>query len=125
MNNVLTRRGAVVLRWLRRWYDRSFSGTEPALCQMSLLVTAMIVGLELNATYWPGLPGGVLFILGTLAILELVLFLARWILRRTLGHGLGWLMSLLALYYALARTVRRGAGEGWTWRVYFFAAVDF
>ena len=123
MNNVLTRRGAVVLRWLRRWYDRSFSGTEPALCQMSLLVTAMIVGLELNATYWPGLPSGVLFILGTLAILELVLFLARWILRRTLGHGLGWLMSLLALYYALARTVRRGAGEGWTWRVYFFAAV--
>lgn len=123
MNNVLTRRGAVVLRWLRRWYDRSFSGTEPALCQMSLLVTAMIVGLELNATYWPGLPGGVLFILGTLAILELVLFLARWILRRTLGHGLGWLMSLLTLYYALARTVRRGAGEGWTWRVYFFAAV--
>ena len=123
MNNVLTRRFAAVLRWLRRWYDRSFSSTEPALCQMALVVTALIVGLELNATYWPGLPGGILFILGALAIMELVLFLARWLLRRTLGHGLGWLMGLLALYYALARTVRRGAGEGWTWRVYFFAAV--
>ena len=122
MNDVLTRRVGAVGRGLGRWYGRSFAGAEPALCQMALAVTALIVGLELNATYWPGLPGGALFTLGALAILELALFLARWILRRTLGHSLGWLMSLLALYYALARTVRRGAGEGWTWRVYLFAA---
>ena len=101
MNNVLTRRGAVVLRWLRRWYDRSFSGTEPALCQMSLLVTAMIVGLELNATYWPGLPGGVLFILGTLAILELVLFLQLNLILLFVSLNLILILHLLGHNYQL------------------------
>ena len=123
MNNVLTRRSAAVVRVLRRWFDRNFSQTEPALCQMSLLVSALIVGLELNATYWPGPLGAALFVLGTLVIMEAALWLARWFLRKVLGHGLGWLMSLLLLCYTVARTVRRGAGEGWTWRVYLFSAV--
>ena len=123
MNNVLTRRFGAISRALGRWFARSFSGTEPALCQMALCVSAALVGLELNATYWPGLPGGVLFILGALAIMELVLLLARWVLRKVLGHGLGWLMGLVLLYYMIARNVRRGAGEGWSWRVYLFAAV--
>ena len=123
MNNVLTRRSAAVVRVLCRWFDRSFSQTEPALCQMSLLVSALIVGLELNATYWPGPLGAALFVLGTLVIMEAALWLARWFLRKVLGHGLGWLMSLLLLCYTVARTVRRGAGEGWTWRVYLFSAV--
>ena len=123
MNNVLTRRSIAAAQSLRRWFIRSFSGTEPALCQMSLLLSALIVGLELNATYWPGIPGGTLFVLGTLAVMELALWLIRWALRKTLGHGLGWAISLAALSYAIARTVRRGAGEGWTWRIYLFSAV--
>lgn len=123
MNNVLTRRGTAAVQTLRRWFARSFSKTEPALCQMSLLVSALIVGLELNATYWPGLLGGTLFVLGTLVVMEAVLWLVRWVLRRTLGHGLGWAISFAALTYAVARTVRRGAGEGWTWRVCLFSAV--
>lgn len=123
MNNVLTRRFGAASRALGRWFSRSFSGTEPALCQMALIIGAVLVGLELNATYWPGLPGGILFALGTLVVMELALFLARWVLRKTLGHSLGWLMSLFLLYYVIARNVRRGAGEGWTWRVYFFSAL--
>lgn len=123
MNNVLTRRFGAASRALGRWFARSFSGTEPALCQMALIIGAVLVGLELNATYWPGLPGGILFALGTLVVMELALFLARWVLRKTLGHSLGWLMSLFLLYYVIARNVRRGAGEGWTWRVYFFSAL--
>ena len=123
MNNVLTRRLGAVPRALGRWFVRGFSGTESALCQMALFISALLVGLECNATYWPGLPGAVLFPLGVLAVMELALGLARWVLRRTLGHGLGWLMSLALLYYGIARNVRRGAGEGWTWRVYLFSAL--
>ena len=123
MNNVLTRRFGAASRALGRWFARSFSGTETALCQMALFISAALVGLELNATYWPGLPGGMLFILGALAAMELVLLLARWALRKALGHGLGWLMGLALLYYVIVRNVRRGAGEGWSWRVYLFAAV--
>ena len=108
---------------ISRWLVRNFSQTEPALCQMALLISAVLVGLELNATYWPGLPGAALFTLGALAVMELALLLARWVLKKALGHGLSWLLCLLALYYVLARTVRRGAGEGWTWRVYLFSAV--
>ena len=123
MNNVLTRRFGAASRALGRWFARSFSGTETALCQMALFISAALVGLELNATYWPGLPGGMLFILGALAAMELVLLLAQWALRKALGHGLGWLMGLALLYYVIVRNVRRGAGEGWSWRVYLFAAV--
>ena len=60
MNNVLTRRLGAVPRALGRWFVRGFSGTESALCQMALFISALLVGLECNATYWPGLPGAVL-----------------------------------------------------------------
>ena len=123
MDDVRTRRLGAIPQALGRWFVRSFSGTEPALCQMALFISAALVGLELNATYWPGLPGGILFALGTLTVMELALFLARWALQKTLGHSLGWLMSLFLLYYVIARNVRRGAGEGWTWRVYLFSAL--
>ena len=71
MNNVLTRRLGAVPRALGRWFVRGFSGTESALCQMALFISALLVGLECNATYWPGLPGAVLFPLGVLTVMEL------------------------------------------------------
>ena len=82
MNNVLTRRLGAVPRALGRWFVCGFSGTEPALCQMALFISALLVGLECNATYWPGLPGAVLFPLGVLTVMELALGLAVACLRQ-------------------------------------------
>ncbi len=103
--------------------QRTFSHTGPALCQTGALSAGLVAGTYLAAIYWP-VPAGYVLLCGTaLAVAELVLWLAQKLLRRFLGHGLGWLMGLGLLYSSLAYTVKRGAGEGWTWRVLLFSGL--
>ena len=123
MTNALTRRGAALWARCRGWFSRYFAGAEPALCQMSLAVSALIWGVTLAATYWPRPAGYLCVTAGALALLELGLWLARKLLYRLLGHGCGWLMALALLLASVSDTVRRGAGEGWTWRVWLFSVL--
>ena len=121
MNNLLTRCGALSLR-CRDWIVSHFGGTEPALCQMSLLIGALVIGTGFAATYWPQGVGYAVTCAAALALLELALWLARKLLTLLLGRGLGWLLALGLLCGCTVHTVWRGAGEGWTYRVWLFAA---
>ena len=123
MNNLLTRRGGAVLRRCRAWISGNFGGSSPALCHTAAAVTALVAGSSLAAVYWPRRPGYAVLCCGVLAAAELGLWLAQRLLRRLLGRGLGWLMSLGLLLGSIAYTVKRGAGEGWTWRVWLFSAL--
>ncbi len=102
---------------------RTFSEIEPALCQAGAVSTGLVAGTSLAATYWPNAVGYALLCTAAFALLELVLWLAQRLLRYFLGHGLGWLMGAGLLYGSLAYTVKRGAGEGWTWRVLVFSGI--
>ncbi|MDE6934001.1 MAG: chlorophyllase [Oscillospiraceae bacterium] len=123
MNNLLTRRGGAVLRRCRAWISGNFGGSSPALCHTAAAVTALVAGSSLAAVYWPRRPGYAVLCCGVLAAAELGIWLAQRLLRRLLGRGLGWLMSLGLLLGSIAYTVKRGAGEGWTWRVWLFSAL--
>ena len=107
----------------RTWFTANFSGTEGALCHISALIFAAAEGVNLASTYWPGNLGSVALSAGLLSATEMGLCLARRLLRRLLGHGLGWLMGLGLLIFAVTTTVAGGAGEGWTWRVYLFSGL--
>ncbi len=130
MNSVLPRRMGTRLERLRSFLGRAFAGlkerfggTEPALCHTSAAVAAAVMGAEIASSYWPRTAGYILCSCAALVLVELALWLAQALLRRWLGHGLGWLMSLALLVGAVAYAVRKGAGEGWTWRVWLFSAL--
>lgn len=116
-DNVLTRRGAALWEACRCWFDRNFAGTEPALCHMASLVAALVGGASLAAGYWPEPVGYAVSIALIFAAAELAFWLARKLLRRLLGHSLGWLLALAAMSYAVADTLWRGSGGSWDWRV--------
>lgn len=123
MNNLLTRRGAAVLRCCRAWIAGSFGGSSPALCHTAAVVFALVAGSSLASLYWPRRLGYAVLWCCVLAAAELGLWLAQKLLRHLLGRGLGWLMSLGLLLGSVAYTVKMGAGEGWTWRVWLFSAL--
>lgn len=122
-DNALTQRGSAAWDACRRWFERNFSGTEPALCHISALVVALIGGASLAAGFWPEPVGCVVSIVLILALAKLVLWLARKLLHRLLGHGLGWLLALAAMSYAVADMTWRGSGSSWDWRVNLTAGV--
>jgi len=93
LNNLLTRCGALSLR-CRDWIVSHFGGTEPALCQMSMFIGALVIGTGFAATYWPQGVGYAVTCAVVLALLELALWLARRLLGLILGRGLGWLLAL-------------------------------
>ncbi len=104
-----------------RWFVRSFSQTAPALNVLALGIAALVGGLCLADTYWPALLGYCL-IPAVLFLLALPLsYLLGWILQRFLGHRLTWLTALGALAAADIELFRRGAGEGYSFRVVAFA----
>lgn len=117
-----TRCGAIFQR-CRSWFFDNFSGTEPALVGISSLVTALVAGAALAATFWPQPVGYIVFSAGVLALMCLAFYLVPAFLRKVLGRGLAWLIALAALACSVIITVKQGAGEGWTWRVYLFSAV--
>ena len=107
MNNLLTRRGGAVLRRCRAWISGNFGGSSPALCHTAAAVTALVAGSSLAAVYWPRRPGYAVLCCGVLAAAELGLWLAQRLLRRLLGRGLGWLMSLGLLLGSIASPCKR------------------
>ncbi len=130
LDHVLSRRGRALLARAGVLFARlsaglrdNYGGAEPALCQLAVLVAALVLGVDAAATFWPKTAGYILGCAGVLALLELGLWLAGALLRRFLGHGLRWLMALALLIGAVAYTVKRGAGEGWTWRVWVFSGI--
>lgn len=123
MNTELTRRSAALAARGRAWLVNNFGGTEPALYQVALALASLVAGNALAATYWPRTAGYVLLCAAALAAMELAGWLLQKLLRRFLGHGLGWLLSLGALSAAVVYTVKAGAGEGWTYRVVLFSAL--
>lgn len=123
MDQTATRRGAALLARCRTWFSDNFSGTEPALCGMSALVSAAVAGSSLAAIYWPSGVGYVLLSALVLGLYALALWLLPKLFRRLLGHGLRWLTALALLMGSAAYTVKRGAGEGWTFRVWLFSAL--
>ena len=123
MNHVLTRAGRKTAYVCRRWFIRNFAGVEPMLCLMASVVAGLVGGAFLAASFWPTSVGHTVSILAVIALVECALLLARKLLRCLLGHSLGWLMSLGVLGFSVADTVRRGSGEGWSWRVILFSAL--
>ena len=90
---------------------------------MASVIVALVGGVSLSAVYWPGAVGCAVSVVLILALAELVFFLAQKILRRLLGHSLGWLLALASAGYAVADTLWRGSGDAWDWRVYLSAGV--
>lgn len=120
MDQTLTRRGRAFAA-CRRWFVHNFAGTEPALCHLAAVMTALIAGNYLASNFWPETVGSIVSVIAIFGLAELVLWLAKRLLGRLLGHGLGWLLSLAALGVAVTYTVQDGSGEGWSWRVYLLA----
>ena len=102
---------------------QSFSGTTGVLCQMSAAVSALVIGTALAATFWPKPLGYAVMWCACLGGLELALWLVRTVSRRLLRQDLGALAALGLLYGSSVYTVWQGAGEGWTRRVWLFAAL--
>ena len=90
---------------------------------MGAVTAALVIGSNLAAMYWPRKLGYVLLCGAVLAALELGVWLAGKLLHRFLGHSLKGLMGLGLLYGPVVYAVRRGAGEGLTWRVWLFAGM--
>lgn len=112
-----------MFRKIRNWYVSLFFGCEPILCHGSAVIAGIVAGAELAGTYFPSVMGYALTSIAVFGVIEIALFLLQKILRRLLGHGLGWLMALAGSTIAVSFAVKDGAGEGWTWRVYLAAAV--
>ena len=111
-----------VFQSLQKWYFRYFSGCETALCHGAAVLTGIVIGAEFSGLYFPSVTGYLLTTVASFGVLEIVFFLLQRFLRRFLGHGLGWLMALVSTSTAVCFSVRNGAGEGWTWRIF---AVSF
>lgn len=123
MDTIVTRRGGALLERCRCWFSLNFSGTEPALRAVSAFVSALVLGCGAATTYWPRAVGYVTLSAVALAFYALALTLAPKLLKKLLGRGLNGLMDLALLAVSVAYTVKDGAGEGWTYRVYLFTAL--
>ena len=116
-------RDLLIRAWgaVRRWFVRNFAGTAPALNVLALAVAALVGGLCLADTYWP-VVWGYCLIPAVLFLLALPLsWLLGWIFQRFLGHRLTWLTALAVLAAADIELFRRGAGEGYSFRVVAFS----
>ena len=123
MDTILTRRGRALSDRIRAFWRRNFQGAETAVYHVGLLTAALVVGANVASTYWPGALGSTLACCGCMAVAEAGGRVARWLLQKLLGRPLGVPLALAALSVAVADTVRRGAGEGWTARVVLFSAL--
>ena len=121
MKTVRTKFVSMRFAHFQSWLTSNFDGADTALCQTGAVITALVAGSALAATYWPRWMGYGLFCAAVLALLEIVLWLARKVLRYFLGHSLSGLMGLILLYASIVYTVKQAAGEGWSWRVGLFA----
>ncbi len=105
------------------WILSHFGGTAGALCQLGAGVFALAAGTALAATFWPRRAGYAVMWCVCLGAAELAVWLARRAGRRWLGRDPGWLAALGLVYGSAVYTVEQGAGEGWTYRVWLFAAL--
>ena len=102
----------------------NFSDSAPALGQLGALTAALVIGTNLAASYWPHMAGYLLFTAAALLVLELGLWLAEKLCRWFLHRSPQGLLGLGLLVLSIAYTVRRGAGEGLTWRVLLFSGLS-
>ena len=102
----------------------NFSNSAPALGQLGALTAALVIGTNLAASYWPRVAGYLLFTAAALSVLELGLWLAEKLCRWFLHRSPQGLLGLGLLVLSIAYTVRRGAGEGLTWRVLLFSGLS-
>lgn len=105
------------------WFQQCFFGCGRTLCHVAAVVTGGVIGSEISSLYFPSLVGEILAFALAFGVLETGFFLVRKFLKRFLGHELTWLMALGSTVAALCVAVKKGAGEGWTWRVYLTAGL--
>ena len=104
-------------------FRERFFGCGRFLCHIAAAICGIVAGLELGSMYFPSPVGYALLIAGVYGGVELAFFLLRMLLKKLLGHELNWLMALGSAGTAVSVAVKYGAGEGWTWRVFLFAAI--
>ena len=119
---LLSRTGACFARF-RLWISEHFGGTELALYHVTVTLSALMMGAALAATYWPGALGVTCLAAAMLGLLETAGWLLRRLFQAWLGHSLAWLMGLIPFVGMVVWTVKRGAGEGWSYRVFLFSAL--
>lgn len=105
------------------WFRQCFFGCGRTLCHVAAAVTGSVIGAEISSLYFPSMIGGVLAFALSFGVLEAAFFLLRKFFKRFLDHELGWLMALGSTVAALCVAVQKGAGEGWSWRVFFTAGL--
>lgn len=116
------RRPSIVSRFAL-WFGYSFYGCGRILCHVAAVVTGGVIGAELSSLYFPSVVGGILTFAISFAVLETAFLLLRKLFKRFLGHELSWLMALGSTGAALCVAVQKGAGEGWSWRVFLTAGL--
>lgn len=117
--SVLRRFGGAVCRW----FTRSFSRTAPALNVLAMAVASLVGGICLADTYWPEMAGYCLAVSVLFAALLALSWLAGRLLQLFLGRRLTWATALAVLTAVDIELFRRGAGEGYTFRVVVFALI--
>ncbi len=105
-----------------RWLTRNFGQTAAAPYGAGLLVAAVIAGVSVADTYWPEVVGFVVCILGALVLLWAAGWVAEKVCRVLLKRSIRPLLSLALLIGSLYWMIRRGAGEGATFRVALVSA---
>lgn len=103
------------------WWQNTVVGCDKALCLTSAVTAGILIGIEEASIYFPSPAGYGIFCVAGSAFVWIAFWLLQKLLHRVLGHGLGWLMALGSSAAALCFAVKKGAGEGWTWRVFAFA----
>lgn len=106
-----------------RWFTRSFSQTAPALNVLAMAMAALVGGICLADTYWPETVGYCLAVAVIFLVLLALSWLASRLLQLFLGHRLTWVTALAVLTAVDIELFRRGAGEGYSFRVVAFALV--
>jgi len=107
------------------WFTRNFGDTTPALHALTILITSLVFSITWAETYWPTAAGYVLIFLGLMGLLWLASWLVRKLCRRIFHRSLRCLLTAGVLAFSLYELIRRGAGEGHTFRVGVFTAVVF
>lgn len=103
------------------WWRRNVVGCDKVLCLTASIITGLVSGVEYANIFLPTSTGYVAACTAAAVLVWAGFWLLQKLLHRLLGHGLGWFMALGSSAVALCIAVKKGAGEGWTWRVFVVA----
>ena len=105
------------------WVSERFFGCGTAQRHAAAVLTGTVIAAEFASVYFPAPIGYTLMILAAFGTLEIVFFVLNRLSKAFLRRNISGLLAPVSIFAASAVAIKHGAGEGWTWRVFLFAAL--